>query len=88
MASIDDDGDVRFGRWSRSGSEQSHSFKPFLRTRSRMQVIVVDSLAWIDAFDAVSTRSVERLEGLLGVTPWRWLIRSWWRRQVVVAGLF
>ena len=53
-----------------------------------MEEVVVDSLDWIDAFDAVSTRSVERLEGLLGVTPWRWLIRSWWRRQVVVAGLF
>jgi hypothetical protein len=32
-------------------------------------VIVVDSSVWIDFFTAVSTPEVERLDGLLGVTP-------------------
>jgi len=32
-------------------------------------VIVVDSLVWIDFFNGVSTPEVERLDGLLGVTP-------------------
>jgi predicted nucleic acid-binding protein len=32
-------------------------------------VIVVDSSVWIDFFNGVSTAEVERLDGLLGVTP-------------------
>jgi len=32
-------------------------------------VIVVDSSVWIDFFHGVSTPEVERLDGLLGVTP-------------------
>jgi predicted nucleic acid-binding protein len=32
-------------------------------------VIVVDSSVWIDFFNGVSTPEVERLDGLLGVTP-------------------
>jgi predicted nucleic acid-binding protein len=32
-------------------------------------VIVVDSSVWIDFFAGVSTAEVERLDGLLGVTP-------------------
>jgi predicted nucleic acid-binding protein len=32
-------------------------------------VIVVDSSVWIDFFNGVSTSEVERLDGLLGVTP-------------------
>jgi predicted nucleic acid-binding protein len=32
-------------------------------------VIVVDSSVWIDYFHGVSTPEVERLDGLLGVTP-------------------
>jgi predicted nucleic acid-binding protein len=32
-------------------------------------VIVVDSSVWIDFFGGVSTPEVERLDGLLGVTP-------------------
>jgi predicted nucleic acid-binding protein len=32
-------------------------------------VIVVDSSVWIDFFNGVSTPQVERLDGLLGVTP-------------------
>jgi len=32
-------------------------------------VIVVDSSAWIDFFNGVKTPQVERLDGLLGVTP-------------------
>ena len=32
-------------------------------------MIVVDSSVWIDFFNGVSTREVERLDGLLGVTP-------------------
>jgi predicted nucleic acid-binding protein len=32
-------------------------------------VIVVDSAVWIDFFNGVSTPEVERLDGLLGVTP-------------------
>jgi predicted nucleic acid-binding protein len=32
-------------------------------------VIVVDSSVWIDFFNGVSTPDVERLDGLLGVTP-------------------
>jgi predicted nucleic acid-binding protein len=32
-------------------------------------VIVVDSSVWIDFFNGVSTTEVERLDGLLGVTP-------------------
>ena len=32
-------------------------------------VIVVDSSAWIDFFNGVRTPQVERLDGLLGVTP-------------------
>jgi predicted nucleic acid-binding protein len=32
-------------------------------------VIVVDSSAWIDFFNGVSTPEVERLDGWLGVTP-------------------
>lgn len=32
-------------------------------------MIVVDSSVWIDFFNGVSTTEVERLDGLLGVTP-------------------
>jgi predicted nucleic acid-binding protein len=32
-------------------------------------VIVVDSSVWIDFFNGVNTAEVERLDGLLGVTP-------------------
>jgi len=32
-------------------------------------VIVVDSSVWIDFFNGVNTPEVERLDGLLGVTP-------------------
>ena len=32
-------------------------------------MIVVDSSVWIDFFNGVSTPEVERLDGLLGVTP-------------------
>jgi predicted nucleic acid-binding protein len=32
-------------------------------------VIVVDSSVWIDFFGGMSTPEVERLDGLLGVTP-------------------
>ncbi len=32
-------------------------------------MIVVDSSVWIDFFNGVSTSEVERLDGLLGVTP-------------------
>jgi len=32
-------------------------------------VIVVDTSVWIDFFNVVSTAAVERLDGLLGVTP-------------------
>lgn len=32
-------------------------------------MIVVDSSVWIDFFNGVSTPQVERLDGLLGVTP-------------------
>ena len=32
-------------------------------------MIVVDSSVWIDFFNDVSTPEVERLDGLLGVTP-------------------
>jgi predicted nucleic acid-binding protein len=32
-------------------------------------VIVADSSVWIDFFNGVSTPEVERLDGLLGVTP-------------------
>jgi len=32
-------------------------------------VIVVDSSVWIDFFNGVSTPEVQRLDGLLGVTP-------------------
>ena len=32
-------------------------------------MIVVDSSVWIDFFNGVSTAEVERLDGLLGVTP-------------------
>jgi predicted nucleic acid-binding protein len=32
-------------------------------------VIVVDSSVWIDFFNGVDTQEVERLDGLLGVTP-------------------
>ena len=32
-------------------------------------MIVVDSSAWIDFFNGVSSPEVERLDGLLGVTP-------------------
>jgi predicted nucleic acid-binding protein len=32
-------------------------------------VIVVDFSVWIDFFNGVSTPEVERLDGLLGVTP-------------------
>jgi predicted nucleic acid-binding protein len=32
-------------------------------------VIVVDSSVWIDFFNGVSKAEVERLDGLLGVTP-------------------
>jgi len=32
-------------------------------------VIVVDSSVWIDFFNGVSTAEVERIDGLLGVTP-------------------
>lgn len=32
-------------------------------------MIVVDSSVWVDFFNGVATREVERLDGLLGVTP-------------------
>ena len=32
-------------------------------------MIVVDSSVWIDFFNGVNTPEVERLDGLLGVTP-------------------
>ncbi|MFO8238805.1 MAG: hypothetical protein R6U00_11285 [Prochlorococcaceae cyanobacterium] len=32
-------------------------------------MIIVDSSVWIDLFNGLSTPEVERLDGLLGVTP-------------------